>query len=82
MKQYLYGEDNQMYFTVFVPFETDSELSIKEMEEISMGNGRLSFSFSEFVKAMKKRGDIVRPIQLSPKELSSREVVFGGTGNY
>lgn len=82
MKQYLYGEDNQMYYTSFIPFETDSELSIKEMEEISAGNGRLSFSFSEFVNAMKKHGYIVHPIHLSPKELSSRYVVFGGTGNY
>ena len=33
MKQYIYAEDHQMYYTTYVLFETDANISIEQMEK-------------------------------------------------
>jgi hypothetical protein len=89
LTRYVYEEDHQMYYKTWIVFETDSELSIKEMKALSHtppGAGRMSTSFKTFQKLLggntrkvreyKKLEDVMRNV---PKET---RIVKGATGNY
>jgi len=87
MKQYIYAEDHQMYYTTYVLFETDANISIEQMEKISyepMGAGRFSTSFNAFKTLMENYSYTIKEIRKFDKinDYENIEVVIGATGNY
>jgi hypothetical protein len=89
MRKLIYLEDNQMYYTIPVVFETDSKMTVERMSKISNeppGAGRMSTSFETFRGLMEDYGVYVNEIERYPKntipEDNTLEIVKGATGNY
>lgn len=88
MRRLIYKEDRQMYFYTPVIFETDADITVKEMGMISIRaqRPRASTHFDEFKKAMNKHGYIVNEIERLEKNTipkdNTLEIVIGAMGNY
>jgi hypothetical protein len=85
----IYKEDAQMYYFTPVVFETNADISVETMKEISYepaGAGRHSTSFETFKELMNEHGYIVREIKKLDRNTipddNILEIVEGATGNY
>ncbi len=89
MRKLIYKEDHQLYYFIPVVFETDSKITVEEMENISYEPacaGRISTPFNRFKKLMEKYGHTVNEIERLEKnnipKNNTLEIVRGATGNY
>ncbi len=87
LSEFIYLEDNQMYYTVPFVFKTDAPYSIREFEKISYsapGAGRMSTSFGKFKKLIQERGYTIELVEELPQGDAPKgyKVIKGATGNY
>jgi hypothetical protein len=89
MRKLIYKEDNQMYYFVPVIFETDTNISVDKMREISyqpVGAGRFSTSFNKFKELMESYGYVINEIERLEQNVMPEnnilKIIEGATGNY
>lgn len=89
MRKLIYKEDDQMYWFTPILFETNAEITSREMELISyekVGAGRFSTEFEEFKKLMENYGYTIKEVERFPRNSipidNIFEIVTGATGNY
>lgn len=88
MRKLIYKEDDQGYYFICHIFNTNCELSVEEMRQISYKNpwaGTHSTGFKTFKELMEEEGYTVEKLEEFPKnEIPNNdlEIVIGATGNY
>ena len=88
MRKLIYKQDHQMYEFTPIIFETNSSMSVEEMQKLSYeprGAGRHSTSFDVFKELMISKGHTIKEIERLSKNVipeTNLELVIGATGNY
>ena len=85
MRRLIYKEDKGLSF-ILVIFETDSSLTVKEMEKISAEPVVAPTKFGVFKELMQQHGYIINSIEkleknTIPANNTFLEIVKGATGN-